>query len=33
MTLRKGIRLPEDVRQAAIKMKEREMNTLQEICE
>jgi acyl-CoA thioesterase FadM len=31
--VRKAIRLPDDVRQRAIKMKEREMTALQEMCE
>ena len=31
--VRKGIRLPDDVRQRAIKMKEREMTALLEMCE
>ena len=32
-TIRKAIRLPDDVRQKAIQMKERELTALQEICE
>ena len=32
-TIRKAIRLPDDVRQKAIHMKEREMTALQEVCE
>jgi hypothetical protein len=31
--IRKAIRLPDDVRQMAIKMKEQEMTALQEMCE
>ena len=31
--IRRAIRLPDDVRQIAIRMKEREIATLQEICE
>ena len=32
-SLRKAIRLPEDVRQMAVKMKERELTAFKEICE